>query len=128
MIVPCRQPVDIGFPRSVRPSLDGVVEESPDAAPIIWVVLCCIDTSLGGNTVSPSCRVLNRKCLYIVPQLCQTRSCRSSCKAGSANNDIVFTFVIRSHQFIITEVIAPFILHMPSWNFGIYFHSLTAFR
>src|SRR5690625_1269774 len=119
MIVPCRQPVDIGFPRSVRPSLDGVVEESPDAAPIIWVVLCCIDTSLGGNTESPACRVLNRKCLYIVPLLCQTRSCRSSCKAVFDHNDIVFTFVIRSYQFNISEVITPFILHGSFLYFGI---------
>src|SRR5690606_33365371 len=82
------QAVYVGFPGSVIPSFDGVVEQPVVAVPVPLIVLCGIDSPLGCYGMRPTGGILIAEGLYIIAQFGQCGRGGTSGKSGPHHNDI----------------------------------------
>ena len=116
------QAIDVGFPGTEITALDGVVKQAPDAVAVIGVIFGGIDAALGCNTVGPAGAVLDTEGFDVVAQLGQGGRGRAPGQAGSHDDDRIFAFVGRVHQFGFKAVFVPFILERAAWGFSIQLH------
>ena len=100
--------IDISLPCTVVATLDGVIEETVNRVIVILIVLCGIDTSLGGDGVRPSWRIADAENLDIVAEFAESGGSRSSAETGSDYDYFKFPFVVRTDKTNFRLTFGPF--------------------
>src|SRR5690606_20281565 len=93
-----RQAVYVGFARAVVTALYRIVEQPVNAVAVILVILCRVDSALGGYGVGPARTVLITKRFHIVAELSKRRRGRRTGQAGAHHNDGIFSLIGRVNQ------------------------------
>ena len=114
-----RQAMHVGLARAEVASLDGVLEQAIDAVAVALVVLCGVDAALSSNGVCASWRVVKRKRVNLVTQLCKRCGSRCTSKAGANHDDLEFALVVWVYQLGICLVVVPLIGQCAFGNFCI---------
>ncbi len=101
------QTVNVGLTGTIVAALHGVVEETVNAVAVVLVVFGSIDTTLCGNGVCATGRVLNAKVIYVEAHLGQRRGGAGACQSGAHNDDVELQFVLGVDEALVSLIVSP---------------------
>ena len=102
------QTVNVGLTGTVVTTLHGVVEEAVNAVAIVLIVLGSIDTSLSGDGVCTTGRVLDAEVLYLEAHFAERSGSGGSGQTGADDDDVEFTLVLGVHKLLVCLIVGPF--------------------
>ena len=112
------QAMHIAFSCTIVATFDSVVKQTVNAISIILIIFCSIYTTLCGNAMCTTRRILEAKRFYIVAQLCQSSSSRCTSQASTYNYNINISFISRIYKFAGTFILAPLFIHIAYRHFA----------
>jgi hypothetical protein len=99
------------------------MEQAVNAVAVIRVVLCGVDSALGGNTMGAPGAVLVTESVDPVTEFCQGCSRGGPRKAGADYDNRKFPFVGRVYQFHFPAMFVPLFFQLSCWNFSVKYHA-----
>ena len=113
------EPIDIGLPASIVPTLHRVVEQPLDRVPVVLVVLGRVDPTLGRYGVRPARRVVEGEHLDLVSELGQRRGRRGAGEPGAHDEDLELPLVGWVDQLDRELVVLPLVGDRPRRDPGV---------
>ena len=111
-----RETINIRLPRAKIAAFDRVVEQTENAVAVVLIILCGIDSALGGDAMRAAWAVLIAEAFHVVSELAQG-GCRGSARqAASDNDDLKFPAIVRTDQAGVILVRRPFFRKRTRWE------------
>jgi hypothetical protein len=104
------QAIDVGLARAEVPALDGVVEQAPDAVPVVLVVLGGVDPALGGDAVRAARAVVEREARDPVAQLAERGRGRATREPGPDHEHVEAPPVRGRDELVLEQTPFPLLL------------------
>ena len=103
------QTVDISLAGTIVTTLHRVVEQAVDGVTIVLIALGGVDTTLSGDRVRTTGRVLNAEIIHVEAHLSERSGGRGTSQAGTDNDDVELQLVLRVDKTLMSLIFLPFL-------------------
>ena len=103
--------IDVGFASAVVTALHRIVEKAINRVTVVLIVLGGVDTTLGGDGVRATGRVLDAEVFDLESHFAERSRGAGAGQSRTHDDNVELTFVFGVHQFLVRFIVGPLFGH-----------------